>query len=78
MQLGPSNTASLSPKPLLIVFQAPCMCSIDAADAILKSGLKKKKKGQIIIILKQMQLTTQYINCENSGMWAFLHVIPSA
>lgn len=36
MQLGPSNTASLNPKPLLIVFQAPCMCSIDAVYAVLK------------------------------------------
>lgn len=37
MQLGPSNTASLNPKPLLIVFQAPCMCSIDAAYTALKN-----------------------------------------
>lgn len=31
IQLGPSNTESLSPNPLLMVFQAPWMCSIGAA-----------------------------------------------
>lgn len=31
MQLGPSNTESFSPNPLLMVFQAPWMCSIVAA-----------------------------------------------
>lgn len=43
MQLGPSNTVSLNPKPLLIVFQAPCMCSIDAAYTIPDQDLKNKQ-----------------------------------
>lgn len=60
MQLGPSNTVSLNPKPLLIVFQAPCMCSIDAAYTILKPDQDlKKKKTQLNSRTKASNSTTQ-------------------